>query len=349
MSESQDASHEPAISVFTAQAGPSCKTGSATRPGETGWHVRSRFERQLIGASDLTVLEFSAGAERGWGCLVGDSFVIPARLRRAAAAAPMWARFFGTTEWFDFGSLGGQPAPGGRHVGQPWAGGLPEEDIFTLWARVLDGELTVDAAVGSAARLETVADSALTEAGIISKHLALHGRTREGALLGQVAVAAADVLGASEFARAQLAAEFLEAARLRLTDVPSPKLLRAARAAGDAALAWARARDQSVLVEMLTFRLGTLHLDPYTSDRDGDTYWLQQRHGCAAEWRTSGCPRQARPRRSCGPSCRCRSRRCALPRTISGRRSRHAPASTGAWRSRRSCSRWCSSACSART
>ena len=275
MSESQDATHEPAISVFTAQAGPSCKTGSATRPGETGWHVRSRFERQLIGASDLTVLEFSAGAERGWGCLVGDSFVIPTRLRRAGAAAAMWARFFGTTEWFDFGSLSGRPAPGGRHVGQPWAGGLPEEDIFTLWARTMDGELTVAAAVGSAARLGTVADSALTEAGIISKYLALHGRTREGALLGQVAVAAADVLGASEFARAQLAAEFLEAARARLTDVPSPKLLRAARAAGDAALAWARGRDQFVLVEMLTFRLGTLHLDPYTSNHDEDTYWLQ--------------------------------------------------------------------------
>src|ERR1700688_722828 len=188
MSESQDASHEPATSVFTAPAGPSSKTGSATRPGETGWHVRSRFERQLIGPSDLIVLEFSAGAERGWGCLVGDSFVIPARLQRAAAAAPMWARFFGTTEWFDFGFLGGQPAPGGRHVGQPWAG-LPEEDIFTLWARAMAAELTVAAAVGSAARLGTVADSALTEAGFISKYLALHGRTREGALLGQVAVA----------------------------------------------------------------------------------------------------------------------------------------------------------------
>ena len=227
-----------------------------------------------MGASDLTVLEFSADAERGWGCLVGDSFVIPARLQRAAAAAPMWARFFGTTEWFDLGSLAGQPAPDGRHVGQPSAG-LPEEDIFTLWARAMDGELTEDAAAGSAARLVTVADSALTEAGIISKHLALRGRTREGAMLGQVAVAAADVLGTSELPRAQLAAEFLETARVRLTDVPSPKLLRAARAAGDAALAWARGHDQSVLVEMLTFRLGALHLDPYTSHRDGDTYWLQ--------------------------------------------------------------------------
>jgi len=59
-------------------------------------------------------------------------------------------------------------------------------------------------------------------------------------LLGQVAATTAAVPGASELARAELAAEYLEAARLRLTEVPTPALLRAARAAGDAALAWAR-------------------------------------------------------------------------------------------------------------
>jgi hypothetical protein len=237
-----------------------------------------------MGTPDFIVLEFLAGAERGWGCLVGDGFMIPARLQRAAAAAPMWARPFGMTEWFDFGSPGGQPTP--RRPGRQWlarrpparrapAADLPAEDIFTLWARTMDGELTEDAAVGSAARLGVVADRALTEAGIVSKQLALRERKREGALLGQIAIAAADVPTVPESARAQLAAEFLETARLRLTDVPSPKLLLAARAAGDAALAWARASDQPVLVEMLTFRLGTLHLDPYTSNRDSDTYWLQ--------------------------------------------------------------------------
>ncbi len=227
-----------------------------------------------MGASRFAALEFLAGAERGWGCLVDDSFIIPARLRRAGAAAPMWARFFGTTEWFDFGSLRGQPAPGGL-LAEPPSAGPPGGDIFTLWAQVLAGELTQEAAAKAAAQLEMVTDSALTEAGIIGKQLALHGRTREGALLGQVAVAAADVTGVSELVRAELAAENLEAARLRLTEVPSPAMLQMARAAGDAALAWARASQQPVLVEMLTFRLGTLHLDPYTSERHGDTYWLQ--------------------------------------------------------------------------
>jgi hypothetical protein len=237
-----------------------------------------------MGASDLMVFEVIAGTEHAWGCFVGDEGIFPTRLKRAAEAAPMWARFFGRTEWFDFSSLGGQPASGSPAprwpsrrplAGRPPAAGLPEEDIFTLWARALDGELTEDAAADSAARLETVDRSALTEAGLMSKHLAMRGRAREGVLLGQVAIAAADVPGASELARAKLAAEFLETARLRLADVPSPKLLRAARALGDAALGWARASDQPVLVQMLTFRLGTLHLDPYTSPRGQDTYWLQ--------------------------------------------------------------------------
>jgi hypothetical protein len=237
-----------------------------------------------MGASDLTVLELVAGPEHGWGCLVGGEAMIPTRLQRAATMAPMWARVVGATEWFDFGSLDGQPAPrppARRRLARrpparrPPTAGVPEPDIFTIWARAIDGELTDDAAADSAARLEMVADSALTEAGLISKHLAIRGHPREGALLGQVALAAGEVRGASELARSKLAAEFLETARLRLTDVPSPKLLRAARAAGDAALAWAHASDQPVLIEMLTFRLGTLHLDPYSSRRDGETYWLQ--------------------------------------------------------------------------
>jgi hypothetical protein len=103
-----------------------------------------------MGASRFRVLEFLAGAEHGWGCLVDDSFMIPPRLRRAAVVAPMWARFFGTTEWFDFGSLGGQPAPSGR-LADPPPVGLPWEDIFTLWARVLVGELTQDAAAKTCA------------------------------------------------------------------------------------------------------------------------------------------------------------------------------------------------------
>ena len=64
-----------------------------------------------MGASDLMVLELVAGTEHGWGCFVDDEGMIPARLQRAAAMAPMWARFFGRAEWFDFGSLGGQPPP----------------------------------------------------------------------------------------------------------------------------------------------------------------------------------------------------------------------------------------------
>jgi hypothetical protein len=237
-----------------------------------------------MGASDLMVLELVAGTEHGWGCFVDDEGMIPARLQRAAAMAPMWARFFGRAEWFDFGSLGGQPPPqrparrrlARRRAAQPPpAVGLPEEDVFTLWARAMVGELTVEAATASAGRLEAISDSALTDAGLTSRHLALRGRTQEGGLLGQIAIAAASVPGASEHAHAELAAEFLETARLRLTDVPSPKLLQAARAAGDAALAWACASYQPVLVQMLTFRLGTLHLDPYTSRRDGTTYWPQ--------------------------------------------------------------------------
>lgn len=228
-----------------------------------------------MGASDLIVLELSAGGEHGWGCLADGEGIIPARFKPAAAAAPLFARYFGRTEWVDLGSLFGQPAPGRPPTCGPPAAGVPEEGIFTLWAGALDGELTEDAAAGSAARLETVADDALTWAGYLGKELAMRGYSREGALLGQIALAAADVPGVSELARAELAAEFLETARLRLTDLPNPKLLRAARAAGDTALAWARTSNQPVFVQMLTFRLGTVHLDPYTSRHEAGTYWLQ--------------------------------------------------------------------------
>jgi hypothetical protein len=231
-----------------------------------------------MGASGLRVLEIVAGSEHGWGCRFGDEGAIPMRLQRAAAMAPTWGRYFGTTEWFDLGSHLGRPAsrPGNQGLAQqPPTAGLPAEDVFTLWARTMEGELTEPAAAASAIRLETITDNALTEAGFISMHLAERGCTREGVLLGQVAIAAADVPGVSELARARLAAEFLETARLRLIEVPSPKLLQATRTAGDAALAWARASDQTDLVQMLTFRLGTLHLDPYTSDHAADTYWQQ--------------------------------------------------------------------------
>ena len=69
------------------------------------------------------------------------------------------------TEWTDFGSLGSgdaQSAP--QAPAGPLPAGPPAEDIFTLWARVLAGELTEDAAATAAAGLRTVADTALREA-----------------------------------------------------------------------------------------------------------------------------------------------------------------------------------------
>jgi len=223
----------------------------------------------------VLVLEFIAGAEHGWGCLVGeDRFMIPVRLQRAATAAPLWARVFGMPEWFRFGAQ--ETGADAGQAGQPTQGEPPAEHIFTLWARVLAGELTMDTAITAAQRLETPDASALKEAGIFSRQLALNSYPRQGVQLGWIAVAAARIPGAPQLEGAALAAEFAEAAKLRLTDVPNPELLAAARAAGDDALAWARANDEPVLVEMLTFRLGALHLDPYTTDRGAETYWLQQ-------------------------------------------------------------------------
>ena len=223
----------------------------------------------------LVVLEFIAGAEHGLGCLAGeDRFMVPVRLQRAAKAAPLWARVFGTPEWFQFGAK--ETGADAGQAGQPAQGEPPAEHIFTLWARVLAGELTMEMAIKAAQQLETPNASALKEAGIFSRQLALNSYPRQGVQLGWIAVAAAKIPGAPQLEGAALAAEFAEAARLRLTDVPNPELLAAARAAGDDALAWARANDDPVLVEMLTFRLGALHLDPYTTDRDAGTYWLQQ-------------------------------------------------------------------------
>ena len=85
--------------------------------------------------------------------------MIPVRLQRAAKAAPLWGRVFGAPEWSQFGAQ--ETGADAGQAGQPTQGGPPAEHIFTLWARVLAGELTMDTAIKASQRLETPDASAL--------------------------------------------------------------------------------------------------------------------------------------------------------------------------------------------
>jgi hypothetical protein len=157
-----------------------------------------------------------------------------------------------------------------------------------LWRDVEGGVYDIESAERLARMFtagEDVSETALQKANVDAKNLALGGQARNGAWLGRLALAAskAPALATSARIRSYMAAEFLETAQLSLIKVADPSLLSMAERYGEEALAWARQVEDGLCIEVCTFRLGTLYLDPYTAKRDLRTYWLQHaswlRHG----------------------------------------------------------------------
>jgi hypothetical protein len=153
--------------------------------------------------------------------------------------------------------------------------------IERLWLEVQDGALDVQQAEERAR--DVLPDPAVTEDALIT--LAEHGLKTTvggdvsgGIALGRLLLAALGTVGDDEplaRARAIAALEFVETARIALMTAPDPRLYRRAVDAGEAALDWAQARDDVEVLQIGTFRMGTLHLDPYTADRTSDAYFEQ--------------------------------------------------------------------------
>jgi hypothetical protein len=256
------------------------------------------------------LIEIAAGGERGWAYFSEDFVIGSRRVLDAGGGQLEWMRPFGESHWTMasaaepkeershiasvVGSLtrrSRRPLASGRRRVRPLGtdSSTPEPSQFTLWGQVLAGEITIGAAEQQATGLlpgDDVTDRGIDEASVLAKQLSVAGQAKIGALLVRLAhaVASGPASEISERTRADAACDLLEAARLSLICLPDPHLLALARRAGDAALAWGREHEESLIIQMATFRLGTIHLDPYQHDHD--TYWFEHktwlREGMAA-------------------------------------------------------------------
>ena len=254
-----------------------------------------------MAGSGGTLIEVAAGNERGWAYFFEGGVILPKRVMDAGGGQLERMRLFGESNWTDMSAV----VPKGEHSPPRSILGLltwrsrklpagagrsaralamdssrPEPSQFTLWAQVQAGELTIGAAEERAAGLPAggdVTDRGIDAASVMAKQLSVAGHAEVGVLLARLAYAVASGPAAdiSERARAFAACDLLEAARLSLIRLPDPHLLALARRAGDAALDWGREHEDSLIVQMASFRLGTLHLDPY--QHEGGTYWFEHK------------------------------------------------------------------------
>jgi hypothetical protein len=254
------------------------------------------------------LIEIASGDERGWMYSFDAGLLGCKRVFDAGGGQPERLRAFGESDW----AIRDSRSPQGRSKSRSLLGRLkrqtrtpsgdhpsefrlikdstmPKPSQFTLWAQILTGELTIERAEEVATGLPAggdITDRGIDEASVMAKQLAHSGQPQNAVLLSRLAYATANgpAAGISERTRVSAAYDLIETAKMSLEQVPDPKLLVIAKTAGDAALAWAREHNEPVIVEMATFRLGALHLDPY--QHSPETYWFEHkawlRRGMAA-------------------------------------------------------------------
>lgn len=226
------------------------------------------------------VLELRGGGEHGWGFLSDSGLIGPGRIIKAGLGSVLVRPLGGTgwTEW-DIGNPDRPPREAQGPLAEPEH--RPGLAIFALWAQVLSGERDPLAAAESARNLasaDDISDKLLAESANLAMRLALQEYLQDGLSLARLLLAVVTGQGARAAPRmtARVQCEFLEVARICLIKVPDPELLRTAHEAGDSALAWGREQGNEEIVSAASFRLGALYLDPYTTERGQETYWLQQ-------------------------------------------------------------------------
>lgn len=136
-----------------------------------------------------------------------------------------------------------------------------------LVADVRAGVVNAVQAERAMSRMRAGEQATVRELGREADVLLREGQWQEALLRARLLAAAVQDVEDTSTLRADIALLFVDAARESLARGADPEVFATARRSGEWALSWATAQDDQQMAGTASFRLGTLHLEPYTRFR----------------------------------------------------------------------------------
>jgi hypothetical protein len=148
--------------------------------------------------------------------------------------------------------------------------------LEALVADVRAGVVNAAQAERAMPRIRASEHATVRELGNGAAVLLREGNWQEGLLRARLLVAALQDMDDTSTLRAEISLLFVDTARESVALGADPEVFAAARSAGEWALRWAAEHHDERIAGTASFRLGTLHLEPYTRFRHPETMSFQQ-------------------------------------------------------------------------